>query len=294
MTSASSSQVLAATRQWLKPLIHVLIRCGVTWKDFATLARTTYVEVATRQFGKRGRPTNVSRTAVLTGLARREVRTQRERLATAPEAWSAYVSKASLVLASWHLDPEFLGPDGKPRQLPINGDGVTFTSLVRHCGASDVRPSTLLKELRAAGAVRVTAEGNLEALQRAYIPHNMDEQMIRLWATAVADLSTTLVHNLTRAQSTPPRFERNAANIRVRAAALGEFRQFVNREGQIFLERVDDWLAQHEVPAAEQETTQHLRLGIGVYHIQDPGPETVAPSGASTSPRSGSLIPRRV
>src|SRR5438067_66309 len=80
MASASITQVLAAARQWLKPLVHVLVRCGVTWKDFAELAKTAYVEVATEQFGKRGRPTNVSRTAVLTGLARREVRKQRERL----------------------------------------------------------------------------------------------------------------------------------------------------------------------------------------------------------------------
>src|SRR5882762_6362499 len=74
MASASMTQVLAAARQWLKPLVHVLVRCGVTWKDFAELAKTAYVEVATEQFGKRGRPTNVSRTAVLTGLARRERR----------------------------------------------------------------------------------------------------------------------------------------------------------------------------------------------------------------------------
>ncbi len=40
----------------------------------------TYVEVATRHFGRRGRPTNVSRTAMLTGLARRDVRKQRELL----------------------------------------------------------------------------------------------------------------------------------------------------------------------------------------------------------------------
>src|SRR5437868_8062907 len=78
MASASITQVLAAARQWLKPLVHVLVRCGVTWKDFAELAKSAYVEVATQQFGKRGRPTNVSRTAVLTGLARREVRRQRE------------------------------------------------------------------------------------------------------------------------------------------------------------------------------------------------------------------------
>jgi Family of unknown function (DUF6502) len=128
MESASNPQVVSAARQWLKPLIHVLIRCGITWKDFAALAKTTYVEVATRHFGKRGRPTNVSRTAVLTGLARREVRKQRECVATAPEAWTAYVSKASLVLAAWHQDPE------------------------------------------------------------------MDEQLIRLWGTVIADIATTYVH----------------------------------------------------------------------------------------------------
>jgi hypothetical protein len=267
MSAASNSQVLSATRQWLKPMIHVLIRCGITWKDFAALAKTTYVEVATRQFGKRGRPTNVSRTAVLTGLARREVRKQRERIATAPEGWTAYVSKASLVLAAWHQDPEFLRPDGKPALLAVEGEGPSFAALVRRCGASDVRPSTLLKELRSAGAVRATPDGQLEALQRAYIPHKMDELLIRLWGTVLADVATTYVHNLTRNPHSATRFERSAANIRIRASALPEFRQFLNREGQAFLERVDDWLARHE--ASPEQTEESIRLGAGVYHIQD-------------------------
>ena len=267
MGAASNSQVLAATRQWLKPLIHVLIRCGITWKDFAALAKTTYVEVATHQFGKRGRPTNVSRTAVLTGLARREVRKQRERIATAPEGWTAYVSKASLVLAAWHQDADFLRPDGRPEHLTVEGDGPSFTALVRRCGASDVRPSTLLKELRSAGAVRITPDGRLEALQRAYIPHKMDEQLVRLWGTVLADIATTYVHNLTRNPHSATRFERSAVNIHIRASALPEFRQFLNREGQAFLERVDDWLTRHE--AGPETTEESLRLGAGVYHIQD-------------------------
>ncbi len=271
MASASNSQVLSATRQWLKPLIHVLIRCGVTWKDFAALAKTTYVEVASRQFGKRGRPTNVSRTAVLTGLARREVRKQRERIATAPEAWTAYVSKASLVLAAWHQDAEFLRPDGKPALLPVAGDDPSFATLLRRCGASDVRPSTLLKELRNAGAIRETADGHLEVLQRAYIPQTMDEQLIRLWGTVIADIATTYVHNLTRSPSAAARFERAAANTHIQASALPEFRQFLNREGQAFLERVDDWLVKHEAgpPPAEGDPAAVIRLGVGVYHIQD-------------------------
>src|SRR6185503_11516786 len=96
------------------------------------LAKTTFVEVATRQFGKRGRPTNVSRTAVLTGLARRDVRKQREKLEAAPDALSGYVTKASLVLTAWHLDPRFVDARGRPLPLAIEGEGATFASLVRH------------------------------------------------------------------------------------------------------------------------------------------------------------------
>jgi hypothetical protein len=61
---------------WLKPLVHVLLSCGITSREFAQLARTAYVEVANENFGKRGRPTNVSRTAILTGpMSRRRMST---------------------------------------------------------------------------------------------------------------------------------------------------------------------------------------------------------------------------
>jgi hypothetical protein len=270
MTSANASQILAATRQWLKPAIHVLLRCGVTWKEFSELAKSTYVEVATQQFGKRGRPTNVSRTAVLTGLARREVRRQRDRLETAPQPLAGYVTKASLVLSAWHLQPEYLDKNGKPALLRLDGGGATFATLLRRCGAGDVSPSTLLKELLSAGAVRRRADGRLEALQRNYLPHAIDEQFIRLWGTGLADVGTTYVHNLTRSARTPARFERAAVNDRIAASAVAEFREFLDREGQAFLERVDAWLAAHEVSdAGDEAAAQSLRLGAGMYHIQD-------------------------
>jgi len=268
MGSASTTQVLAAARQWLKPLVHVLIRCGVTWKDFAELAKTAYVEVATQQFGKRGRPTNVSRTAVLTGLTRREVRKQRERLDATPDAWTGYVTKASLVLSAWHQDPEFLDSHGRPALLPPEGSGATFGALLRRCGASDVRPSTLLKELRAAGAVRETPDGRLEPLKRIYIPQTMDEQLIRLWGTVIADVATTYVHNLTRHADGPRRFERAAVNDRIAASASPEFWKFLDREGQAFLERVDAWLLEHEAKGGESNSVP-IRLGVGMYQIQD-------------------------
>jgi hypothetical protein len=247
--------------------VNVLIRCGVTWREFSELAKATYVEVASTQFGKRGRQTNVSRTAVLTGLARREVRKQRERLEAGPEPEpGGHVTKASLVLSAWHLDPEFLDREGKPALLPLEGEGASFATLLRRVGAGDVRPSTLLKELRGAGAVRQLSDGRLQALQRIYIPHSLDEEMVRLWGQGLTDIATTSLNNLTRGPRTPARFERAARNNRVAASALPEFREFLNREGQAFLERLDAWLTAHE---ATSEGEARLRLGAGVYHIQD-------------------------
>src|SRR6185312_6723829 len=267
MEAVTPSQALEAARQWLRPAIHVLLRCGVPWKEFAESAKSVYVEVATERFGKRGRPTNVSRTAVLTGLTRRDVRKQRVRLSSAEPTPSGYVTKASLILTAWHHDPEFLDKKGKPRVLPLDGEDVSFAGLVKRCGGADVQPTTLLKELIAAGCVKRQADGRLKVLLRDYIPHNMNAQMVRLWATGLADIATTSSHNLTRGPKEPSRFERAAVNDRIPVAAVKEFRIFLEQEGQAFLEKVDAWLSAHQVATTEEPDEELARLGVGVYHV---------------------------
>ncbi len=270
MALASTDQILQSTHQWLKPLIHVLLSCGITWKEFAELSKMTYVEVATENFGKRGRPTNVSRTAVLTGLVRRDVRKQRQILSEAPTPLAGYVTKASLVLSAWHLDPDFRDRRGRPAILRMAGKGCTFGALLERSGGCDVRPSTLLKELVSAGAVRIRADGRLQAMQRNYIPHAMDEQLIRLWGTVIADVAATYVHNLTRTPKTKKRFERAAVNDHLPKAAIPEFANLLEREGQAFLERIDQWLTtQERKPGSSKGRVETVRLGVGLYHIQD-------------------------
>lgn len=269
MVSESTAQAIEATRQWLRPVVQVLLRCGVSWREFSELSKTMYVDVATAHFGKRGRPTNVSRTAVLTGLTRREVRRQREHMNAAPKPLTGYVTKGCLVLAAWHLDPQFLDESGHPALLAVEGPGATFETLVRHCGA-DVRPSTLLKELRSAEAVSDTEDGRLQALKRSYVPFAIDEQLVRLWGTVLSDVASTYVYNLTHKPGTPPRFERQAVSDRVARDSTGEFHDFLESEGQRFLERVDAWLTAHEVIDEKGEPgADTTRLGIGMYQIQD-------------------------
>jgi hypothetical protein len=269
MANATHDEVIAATRMWLHPVIHILLRSGITWREFAELSKVTYVDVATREFGRRGRPTNVSRTAMLTGLARRDVRKQREIIEKgAAAAPTPYVTKASLVLSAWHLLPEYRGRSGRPAVIDFEGEEPSFMALVQSCGGSDEPPTTLLKELVTAGAVRVRPGGRLEATLRNYIPHAIDGQMIRLWGSVLADVATTHVHNLSRTSKAPARFERAAVNDEVEAAAVPEFKRFLEAEGQAFLERVDAWLTAHKANPSKH-TTHRVRLGAGVYHVQD-------------------------
>jgi len=269
--------VLEALSRALEPVVLLLLKCGITWKDFSDLAKEKYVKVATEAFGIRGRPTNISRVAILSGLGRREV----TRLRRAPKEQAikqGFVSKPAQVLQGWYHDPRFLDSSGRPKDLEPEGADDSFAELVRRY-APDMPPVAMMKELRAAGALG-DAEGNrLRVLKRSYIPRELNENLIRLWGSVLQDVGTTFEHNISRHDDDPPRFERRAISLRVDASALPEFRELLEREGQAFLERIDEWITAHEVGVSTQDQRKGIRLGIGLYHIQDQAPPLTRRAG---------------
>ncbi len=267
MQQDAHQALLAAVRLMLKPVVRVLLRGGVPFREFSELAKHAYVEVATSDFGIRGRPTNVSRTAILTGLNRRDVARIRS---AQPQAMldPSYMSAGSRVLSGWHLDPGYLDLDGRPRRLVLEGDVVSFQQLA-HRYAPDLPHVALYKALSAARAVDVDEDGMLCALKRSFIPGAYDPQQIPLWGSILHDIGTTLAHNMTRPVSQPPRFERRAINVRVRRSAVNEFRTLLAVEGQAFLEKVDAWLTGHSTPAESAGDEWSARLGVGVYTIEE-------------------------
>ncbi len=260
----SKQQTLGFLGAVLEPVIRLMLRVGITWKEFSELSKAKFVEVATADFGIRGRPTNVSRVAILTGLDRRDVRKLRS---AAPEpATKGYQSKASQILGAWHHDAAFLDADGTPALLPADGEGATFAELVRRY-APALPVTAMLKELKSAEAIEQLDDGRVRALTRAYVPRGVSAERLRLWSSVLADMANTIEHNLSRDQDTPARFERRAVNLRVDRQSLPEFRRIVETEGQAFLERVDDWLSAHQAPADGPD--DGIRLGVGLYHIED-------------------------
>lgn len=257
--------IVVACRLWLRPVTRWLLRSGITWKEFAELARQAFVDTATDEFGLRGRKTNVSRVALLTGLARREVRRLREASARVPAPrGEESLNHASRVLSGWHLDHEFLEPDGRPRVLPATGPAPSFEVLLKRY-AGDIPVTALVKELVKSGSIERLDDGSYRALRRFYMPTQMDGRAVERAGSVLADLATTVEHNLSRTAREPSRFEGRAQSRRVDERDLPAFRAFVEREAQALLERVDDWLNTHEAPA----DAKAVRLGVGVYAIHD-------------------------
>jgi hypothetical protein len=264
---AAKASTLSASRRLLQPVVRLLLRSGITWKEFAEVAKTVFVQVATDEYGIRGRPTNLSRVSILTGINRREVARQRLLGESEQPAQPVFLNAAQRLLSAWHQDPGYLDAGGEPRAIPADGPPPSFTDLCsRYSG--DLPTSALLKELRSVGAIRLNPAGEWVAAARTYIPLQMDPDKILRAGDVLNDIGTTIVYDLNPPRGEPLRFERRAENDSIDPQAVPAFRALLEQEGQAFLEKIDDWLTRHAVAQGTHTGRKPIRLGIGMYHIE--------------------------
>ncbi len=160
--------VLAACRHLLAPIARLLLRSGVTWGEFAELSKEVFVDVARRDYGIQGRPTNNSRVAMITGLSRREVTRVRDILIGEAQASEPPSSRVAQVLSGWHVDPDFLDDEGQPMVLPVTGERRSLEALLKRY-AGDLPHGAFLKELQQLGLVESNGTGSFR-VTRARLP----------------------------------------------------------------------------------------------------------------------------
>jgi Family of unknown function (DUF6502) len=266
MSADLKQAALGAFRMLIDPIVSLMLRCGVTWKELSELLRLSYVDVASREYGKHGRRANVSRVAILTDMSRRDVRRARELLArdsgAALDALQR-MSRATRVLSAWFLDPDYLDARGRPRLLEVEGQDGFEGLLRRH--APDLPPTAMLKELKSVGAVRQTPTGRVRPIARTFIPAPLDPDGVIRAGEVVGDLAHDIAENLKDAGSRA-RFERRAMSRRVARKARRAFDRHLELKAMEFLENMDEWLIDHETDDADERM---IRLGVGVYLITE-------------------------
>jgi len=268
MSDVAKRNLLRAFRLMLGPVVRLLLRGGVAWKEAAEALKTTYVEVATKDYGLHGRPTNVSRVAILTGLSRREAGRLRKALEDESAPEFSGMNSATRLLTGWHLDPDYHDDAGKPLELPMTGDAPSFADLARRYGG-DIAAVTLLRELTRNEAVLRLPDDRLRVVKRYFMPSPLDPAAVLRAGSVLQDLGNNIAYNLGRDEGAVTRFEGRATNERMISGDARAYRAFLEREAQAFLERVDEWLTLHEASPSEQKKYRVRRFGIGVYQIED-------------------------
>jgi Family of unknown function (DUF6502) len=260
--------VLAACRHLLAPVVRLLLRSGVTWAEFAELGKEVFVDVARRDYGIQGRPTNNSRVAMITGLSRREVTRVRDVLVGETPAPVPPASRVAQVLSGWHVDPEFLDERGRPAVLRAGGEQRSVEALLkRHAG--DLPHGAFLKELLQLGVVERAGKSGYRVLARDYLRGPADPDIVRQLGVALHDHAVTLTHNVNTDGTEPARFEGMASTPRLAPRYARAFAQFAAERGQAFLEEIDAWLVRHEVKRSKRGAKPGVRMGLGVYLIRD-------------------------
>ncbi len=271
MDGTISELLSTAVSRILRALIRVLVRHGVSYHAFADFAKWIYVDMAmdTDEFGVAGRKQSISRAAVLTGLSRKEVVRVRRLPRPADHASAKKPNRAARVIAAWLREPDFLDGD-EPAVLPIEGDGATFSELVRRY-SGDVTAGSILYELTRVGAVERLADGRVRLVAHAYIPQVSDPDMLRIFGSDVSDLVSTIDQNLNPETSQQPWFQRKVVFDNLPDNVLPEFRDLSAKQAQSLLEMWGHWLARHDRDVNPSvEGSGRNRAGIGIYYFEEP------------------------
>ncbi len=273
----SQKALRTAVRYLLKPIARILIRGGISWKEFADLGKYAFVEAASEDYGIAGRQTNASRVALLTGLSRREVARIRESHSPGQDSEESEVRETQIprLLAGWHQDSDFLDRDGKPRELLKTDRAGEFGDLLKRY-AGDIPPVAFTKELLRLKLIK-EQDGKYIVLSRVYTPDVSDPSLLRQAGLALHDHASTVAHNLNNQREGGPRFERLVSNLNVSQETADKFHELLKTEGQQFLEQLDAWLSEHDQAKPTGRKNSSVRVGAGIYFIQDssnPGDQT--------------------
>jgi hypothetical protein len=266
----STREALTATvARILRPLVRILLKNGISYRTFADIARSQFVEIAQKEFGVAGRKQSVSRIAVITGLTRKEVSRLLKFSVPSDRRASDRYNRASRVVAGWRRDPDFLNSKGKPDILTVKGLGKTFQQLVtRYSG--DVPYRAVLDELRLAGVVACPDENRVKLVKQAYLPQGDEAMKLHILGIDTGYLIDTISHNL-RAVESEAFLQRKVLYDNLPDEVLQDLRSLSSKSAQALLEKLDKEISSHDRDVNPQvEGSGRNTAGIGIYYFEEP------------------------
>ena len=267
-------RILSALLVALRPLAKSLLRAGIGYREFAEISKSAFVDVATKDYGIRGRPTNISRVAVMTGLTRKEVRRLRDKAGNGDETEIARPMPMAIILHRWFTESDYLGDDGKPRELDFDSGPHSFSDLVRKYGG-DIPPGAMRTELKRINAIKVTTGGRLRVLKRNVSGKEVNERLADGLELLIYPTALALANNTGLEPDEETWVMRTAATSHVRETDVPRLRRISSDRLAEFIDSIDDLFAAYETLHDDGVSQSSERaLGVGVIYFEEENSDT--------------------
>jgi hypothetical protein len=270
--AAFHSALIECLEAVLAPLVRLTLHCGLGHSEFAAIVRRVFIDVASEEFGLRGRPANASRISAKTGLSRKAIQKLRAQDLTPEWSPDEEVSPINTIIHYWRFDEQFGSLDGTPKELSYEGqDG--FISLVRKYGG-DIPASTIRHEFLRAGLATQTEDGRLKLVREFSFPERLDEDFLRNAAFSIGHHTETVLHNALIADSGKAalsqheldrRLERIAWSRRLSEGGSQAFQLWVQEMGEQFISAADEYISRHEDMDGSMPSSSVPVTGVGIY-----------------------------
>jgi hypothetical protein len=268
--------LLSALEAILRPVVKLLLQSGISYSEFASVAKSVFVQVATDDYTKRGRPANFSQVSAMTGISRKEV--SRMRKDKSGQRWTPNMeaSPVNTILHEWHFDPNFSDGAGTAKTLPFEGP-VSFSALVQKYGG-DIPAGAMRATLQKAGVVYQNADGLLSVTQPFFYSRQVDEDFIRGLGFSLSSLGSTLLHNATVHQRTDipnekkrqlGRFERVAFSEHMSDKQIAELKTWVDEAALRFISEAQHMIGERELHKSEWAIAPPRAVGVSVYYFEE-------------------------
>ena len=271
MQDTIQKKILDAFFVVLRPIAKILLRYGIGFREFAEVAKSAFVDVASSEYGIRGRPTNISRVAVMTGLTRKEVRRLRDKIESGDHAVVSKTTPMWEVLHYWHSVDEFLTDTGKPSSLPFQGESNSFSSLVKQFGG-DIPAGAMRAELKRVGAIEEDSDGNLVVVKRSFRPVGDEETLINTLIHGAYSLMTTISHNTDPEREGSTWTQRLTYTNKVAKPDLARLRRVSSDRIAEFSQAVDDTFMAYETITDEDAKSgknETYTVAVGIFYYEE-------------------------
>ena len=250
-----------------------MLREGLTYSHFATIAQMAFVESAAKDFAGKGMRSTAISVCALTGMPLEQLK------AVMPDQEQYEASELleatnpfARVLHGWHNDRDYVGPYGFPVDLHFDTGKLNFTVLSkRH--AAGVSPGTILQELIRVGAITEVGSNVWKPLKQEYIEPSLSPVNLGRMASLVESLLATLENNTNRSRTRTDLFERTVnVDTPLTINQLLALQSYMKTVGAQFLHRVDAFSAvdlQENVAVGPGEVAD-IRAGLQCYLFVEP------------------------